>query len=921
VKDESSNGSWSKTTGIELLNTISYNYGKLADASNCCSLQENSNRLAVCTEKCIFIVNLNLNWPNASCGVTPAKFLSNQNKTVKGTFQIDSWVQDMAENRNELLYVNLIKSIDKSKRVETFYKEFFSIEESFKRKPFYRSIRDLAQANQSAPNRANQNLQIADSNMEQYLRHKQLIEQHKMYDMHLYDYLSYLNPVNNPNQVAPANPTTTLPFSHFHFGYKYCCFNTGLKTDLLCAITTCNQLLLFECTRLSYGHRGNVTNVARVKEERSNDDVDSLRRVFDSKSGAQMINLTELWLLANKASKPAHTINEHLERIANILPTLVCWSSSQLGELLFVALKSNKILGYIVSKDDNDNLQVELVYLLDMSAKLVNEEQEADEANVSNLFDSIDCRQSFISAMTFWQTSECGVLATSFQGGAVFLTRIDLKKSNEPLREIATYKLKNFNRFGTVETLQLQQIEHTNDLFKLLLIVKYETHIIFLVINYDLKQFSEGEPLFFYNQSHLPTDQSNFLVQNHSKLISVNLMDQQKDLFEFWLVFENSLIKYLKIGWSLQEGLTLLDEQVINQVNPLKFDTEPPKCDNGLFKMTRHLTLSANKKLLFQVNEFVKQELVSRKPTHLELNLYSLKPYDDLLPRILPSSLKVVNKSKVIDLIWLFKRQLYLNQEFFAKTAFETIYSSLKATNKQIEKQEELSDDLVAYLKRIRIVCFYLANYFEMANGFKSLPAPQGKEENDEDDDGMDESNEALPVEEDERVIRSAPYYWSMFNELTFCLYRDYSLRLVTHACQIGFEQLSSHERLIMLLVGEFSLKKNFFSNSSDSASRQWLHEHFLNTTASNELMDLINTVKCDFCGQMIRVDKSNELNTVECESGHVMNRCQKSLMPLDNFKFSSCAFCHAAWNVLDNSLYPNLSDQFGKQSQCLFCT
>ena len=153
VIDECSSSCWSRTSGAELLNTISYNYGKLADAAHCCSLQDNSNRLAVCTDKCIFIVNLNLNWPNACCGVTPAKFLTNQSKSVKGACQMDAWVQDMAENRNELLYVNLIKSIDKSKRVETVYKEFFSIEESFKRKPFYRSIRDMAQANQSAPNR------------------------------------------------------------------------------------------------------------------------------------------------------------------------------------------------------------------------------------------------------------------------------------------------------------------------------------------------------------------------------------------------------------------------------------------------------------------------------------------------------------------------------------------------------------------------------------------------------------------------------------------------------------------------------------------------------------------------------------------------------------------------------------------------
>ncbi len=47
----------------ELLNSVKYNYGKLTESHSFCSFQKNSNRLAICTEKSLIIVNLNLNWP------------------------------------------------------------------------------------------------------------------------------------------------------------------------------------------------------------------------------------------------------------------------------------------------------------------------------------------------------------------------------------------------------------------------------------------------------------------------------------------------------------------------------------------------------------------------------------------------------------------------------------------------------------------------------------------------------------------------------------------------------------------------------------------------------------------------------------------------------------------------------------------
>ena len=60
------NCQWSHVNSSELLNTVKYNYGKLTESSSFCSFQKNSNRLAVCTEKSLIIINLNLNWPKVS---------------------------------------------------------------------------------------------------------------------------------------------------------------------------------------------------------------------------------------------------------------------------------------------------------------------------------------------------------------------------------------------------------------------------------------------------------------------------------------------------------------------------------------------------------------------------------------------------------------------------------------------------------------------------------------------------------------------------------------------------------------------------------------------------------------------------------------------------------------------------------------
>ncbi len=98
-------------------------------------------------------------------------------------------------------------------------------------------------------------LKIVESNIDQYLRHKQLIEQHNIYDANLYDYLSFLNPINYQNQQIASNtantPNSNLPLNYFNYGFKYCKWNKNSSLHLICAINACNQLFVFNCTNLN----------------------------------------------------------------------------------------------------------------------------------------------------------------------------------------------------------------------------------------------------------------------------------------------------------------------------------------------------------------------------------------------------------------------------------------------------------------------------------------------------------------------------------------------------------------------------------------------------------------------------------------------------------------------------------------------
>jgi hypothetical protein len=161
--------------------------------------------------------------------------------------------------------------------------------------------------------------------LDQYLKNKHFIDQIKLFDTDLFDYLSFLNPIMNPNQNQNAknNPTNKTLFSYFYYGFKYCKWNHNSNLNLLTVITACNQLILFDCTLLNVDNRDNTIPVNANEQE------DSYLNVFDTSNGSKCFNLTELWLIKHKSelfkNKPS-SIDQYFDNIKQILPLHICWS-------------------------------------------------------------------------------------------------------------------------------------------------------------------------------------------------------------------------------------------------------------------------------------------------------------------------------------------------------------------------------------------------------------------------------------------------------------------------------------------------------------------------------------------------------------------------------------------------------------------
>ena len=1016
----------------ELLNTLTYtNYGKFLN-SNCIDLS-NSNRFALATDKCIFILNLNLDWPSLIKNSSPFKFFNSANtnsntKQANQPIQLDSWIRDLNETKNESFYINVIRNINHSNKIHELYKNFYQLEEnqSNKRKSFNRQLKDVISKNKSAcledeeqlnecspsklPRRSKQTTKstaalnqendinkFIDQNSEQYLIKKTNFDQSKIYDSFYYEYLSYLNPYLNQNQTLIDN-------------YKYLKWSSNINLHLLATITTTNQLIIFDCTKLQINNQTNVPD----KNNKPNDECIT---IFDSKTKSVSFNLTELWMIKHcKYSTTFKNNDDFILNINRIIPTSLCWSSSTITfdntqfDLIFVSFKSNEIGVFAVFKDDSNYIKLKLIDSFNMKNIFENEQQDDDEIVDFNLF-AYDLPKIQITSLSCKLDDSNGfaLLSIGLSNGDVYINKFEIDRiklmnlRNDSLKcelklTFNPIKLKSICCFGSVEKIELIKL----NLEEYLVIIQKENRLLFVI--YNVNKLIQNNMVLNHHtneKNHSKNNSpglNNYLTKTFYKLIDfISIKNENNNELEFLLTFENSFIEYLNIV-SDNGKLKINKNSLINDTNEIKFNTIEVnnaklikkesnvvssqhvdssqkmsliQSSNNLFKMTKKILISSNKQILYQINDFSKAILIQKKPPDFHINIYRITSLNNLIENCLNSSANTNRELlNLNDYIWLFKRNLYLNHDsIFNQRTFNTLYSHLKQSN-NLNTISIRNDDSKALLKRLRILCFYIESYYQISSSFdrvmkdknlneKVEESESDSEESDEEEDDDEKSShdsqdpiEISPVKND-NIIKSSSYYKSMFRELTVSLFKNYSLNIISTAYMIGFNKLTNYERLVLLVMGELSINKNFLQNfnidlyekkspaKSNTIQKcdgteieKWLKTNLVTSankksqksndnekiTNQTSLADLVKSLKCNFCPKNLDIHHSNDLDKIVCEGGHSISRCSKTLLPLNFINFIKCELCQSTWNCIDSKDCPNIKQLISNQELCIFC-
>lgn len=337
-------------------------------------------------------------------------------------------------------------------------------------------------------------------------------------------------------------------------------------------------------------------------------------------------------------------------------------------------MKSNEIACFLVTKE-NGNVKIELIDCINVSCiEYINESNQAitkDETTLTSLLtlvtsDRTDLKE--VSTITFLNgTNELGFLIIGAYNGSISISNFNLqmhtyhRDSNRKF-----FQIRNILRVGKIETINVYKIIENPEVIKILLVIKQLNTLSFLIIDFCIMKsfFSLSSKPLFYKICQKPdpnVEKPNFTTKSHSKIIKIELIEEEinvtNTIYKFWAIFENSVIKILKLKVNfnsetlLTESLEILDDFIINDTVQLKFDScKISKETNDQFKMTRELFLSNDNSIIFQVNDYSKLELAARKITQLEINLYQINQHVDVIDKILPSPTEACDETNIKNL-------------------------------------------------------------------------------------------------------------------------------------------------------------------------------------------------------------------------------------------------------------------------------
>jgi hypothetical protein len=984
-------------SSVELINSLVYynNYGELLNA-NCCDLSLSSNQLAICTNKHAFVMNFNFSWPSHFSNSSPYKYLSSSlsskhSKTSSSlsSSQIDHWLQDLNESKNETICLHQIDT-KIAHNLGSFtndtidmYERFFQLDETQrkKRKLFGSHTREPVNVKREKTNQ--ENVQTVCQRAEKYIKdieeiklnkiayaeHQILYEQSKLYDASYYELLSQMN--TKSYQQQPSNVNKSLLFQ----GYKYCKWNLNQARALLATISNANHLILFDCSKLM---PENTLNTSKK--------VDSFN-ITD-----YLLNSHYSYMRESKFDK----IHEYLPNMNRLIPLCCEWSTkimldeSSGFEFLFAANKSNEINVVVLPCNEFGNeskfVGLRMIQSIDCLDYLNFHEGNDDEALGNNLYNrNVNSFYSISSLKLINHTDNTMVLLVSFSIGHILILKLELDKSNirEALKDvrvelnqlkITPIDTKNVPCLNQLDRIACFPIDCTNHL----IIVQSQNQLLFHRINLSTGQMERTFYFHFRKAVDLEKSNGNFyFTKNNYKLIGFEKCSTEPDRFDFALTFENSFVQ-------------LLEFDVINFKAHLKSDqqglllncmeTESEKIDS--FKCTRRIFISSNCSLLFQINDFGKGNLVQKKSPNFQVNIYRINSLEKLTECLLTtdnessdSNSLQISKHKY-DLIWLLKRQIYLNfDSVMTQHSFEHLYGLLKKANKSKSNSNNARTNLSLF-KYLRILSYFLKSYFETSlilDDFNKKFACQHEDKkkdcevsNDEDsDEDEDEENEdyededvnnedlkrqkstieqssMLKIENKKtklntcmsttmEIIKSPEFYKTMFDEYSYQVYKYHAIGLLVSITEIDSRILNENERLVIYLMNEFCTKKNLYedfdwslSNSKEKPINEkqiklWFEKNVKQFEKSKN--ESSGFLRCNLCSQKINLQEQSHLDQIKCESGHRFNRCHRTLLPLNFIKYMKCTICNSTWNLLDSNVYPSLIRLMTKKESCLFCS
>lgn len=432
----------------------------------------------------------------------------------------------------------------------------------------------------------------------------------------------------------------------------------------------------------------------------------------------------------------------------------------------------------------------------------------------------------------------------------------------------------------------------------------------------------------------------NFLTKNVIRLVDYDLKFDSSDQFNLMAVFENSFIERLTLKIDPQELKFSLDHWPTSA----KLDDFTSDKLMNSFKSTRFVRMSQTGHLAWQLVDLTKTSLTQKRSPTFQVNVFKMRKNLSI-----DQSLKANSLVNVHDMLWFYKHQLFLNNVTLMTQVFKCLYDNLRNYK---NFPAELATGYLTYLKRLRVLAHFMGVYYgtvtEFDRAVEGTRSDMDEDEEDDDDDEEEEEEEAemvggedtLMIDEDSvtestsSVIKSADYYKSVFRELSLLIFRFHSFEILTTAYETSdVESFTDHERLLLILVGDFSVKKNFFADDFFLNGRirtkvadleKWLKEKLPNISGHNQsLIDLMKSkFNCDLCGKGFNFEANLDLNKITCQSNHTMKRCEKTLFPLNNFHFKQCSICKSTWNYVNKDEdYPHFAALNRVNSDnCLYC-